>query len=130
MYPNILAEHDNQRVSFALPPLLREAYDQLIRRPPDFPALKAALERLLVFLCSKEGRTHANCVETDRFFFQRDNWPVSWEHLPDSYTAVLGDIGGLLHDAIAAPEIADNFESSPEQLLDRVSALPPALRAV
>ncbi|MBM4112820.1 MAG: hypothetical protein FJ253_05515 [Phycisphaerae bacterium] len=103
--------------------LLRAVYDELIRQPPNLPALKGALGDLLTFLCGKDGRTHANCVETDRFFFTHHDWPASWEHLPEPWTDVLGDIGGLLHDAIAAPAIAENFDSLPEQLLQRVQAL-------
>src|SRR5215208_3895212 len=112
--------HDGQQVTPGLRPMLERAYEQIMETPPDLPQLKAALERLMEFLASRIGRTHANCVETDRFFFTRDEWPVAWEQLPDSYAEVLGDIGGLLHDAISAPHIAENFDSTPEQLLERV----------
>ncbi len=47
---------------------------------------------------------------------------------------VLGDVGGALHDTVKVPEIAENFDSTPEQLLARVrqfraSALAVARRA-
>ena len=123
MYPQVLAHHDGQPVDPSLRPFLESVYDQLTQIPPDYLALKNGLEQLLTFLCSPVGRTHANCVETDRFFFQHDDWSVSWDHLADEYTNVLSDIGGLLHDAVSAPEIADNFDSLPEQLLARTRAL-------
>jgi hypothetical protein len=124
MPPKILSSHDGQEVTPGLRPLLVDAYEQIVQVPADLATLKASLERLLVFLCSPIGRTHANCVETDRFFLWHFEWPVTWEHLPDSYTDVLGDIGGTLHDTFGAPDIAENFDSTPEQLLERVRGLP------
>jgi len=35
------------------------------------------------------------------------------------------DLGGALHDTITDPEIARNFESLPEQLLERVKQWKP-----
>ncbi len=130
MYPPVLTAHDGEQVSPLLEPLLRTAYEEIIRQPADLSHLKSALEDLLAFLCGPRGRTHANCVETDRFFFTHHDWPTSWEHLPEPWTDVLGDIGGLLHDALAAPHIAENFDSLPEQLLQRVQALQTAPGAV
>jgi hypothetical protein len=85
--------------------------------------VKDRLESLLRFLCTEGGRTHANCLETERYFFQRSQWPVDWGRFPESYTSLLDDIGGLLHDAVVSPEIAANFDSTLEQLLDRTRAL-------
>ena len=110
MYPQVLTHQDGQPVDPSLRAFLESVYGQLIQIPADYPALKNGLEQLLTFLCSPVGRTHANCVETDRFFFKHDDWSVSWDHLADEYTNVLSDIGGLLHDAVSAPEIADNFD--------------------
>ncbi len=124
MPPRILSSHDDQEVTPGLRPLLEGAYEQIVQVPADLPHLKASLDRLLTFLCSPIGRTHANCVETDRFILWHFDWPVTWEHLPESYTDVLGDIGGTLHDTFGAPEIAENFDSTPEQLLERVRRLP------
>ncbi len=47
-------------------------------------------------------------------------WDVDWSHLPESVQDILGDLGGALHDTVKYPKIAENFESTPEQLLDRV----------
>ncbi|MCC6547948.1 hypothetical protein IT570_12350, partial [Candidatus Sumerlaeota bacterium] len=47
-------------------------------------------------------------------------WPEGWGHLPESFGEILNDMGGALHDTVTAPEIAQNFESTPEQLLERV----------
>ena len=130
MYPPILPAHDGERVDPLLGPLLRWAYDELCRQPTDYGRLKSSLVSLLDFLCSTQGRTHANCVETDRFFFNHFDWPVTWEHLPEAWTDVLGDIGGVLHDAIAAPDIAENFGGLPEQLRERLKGLSAADGAV
>ena len=124
MRPTIVDRHDGERISHALPQLLEDAYDELARRPLDLASLKAALERLFVFLTSPSGRTPANCIEVDRYFFDREDWPLSLDELPESYSVVLGDIGGQLHDTFDAPAIAENFDSLPEQLLTRVRELP------
>lgn len=124
MTPEIQMTHDGQHVSPGLRPLLEDAYEQLVQEPAELAELKLVLERLMEFLASPIGRTHANCVETDRFFFTQYDWPVTWERLPDSYSDVLADVGGMLHDAISAPEIAENFDSTPEQLLLRIRRLP------
>ena len=124
MRPLICDSHDGERISNALPPLLEDAFDELSQVPPNLSAIRSTLERLLAFLSSPAGRTPANYIEVDRYFLVRDDWPVSWDHLPESYALVLGDIGGQLHDTFDAPEIADNFESLPEQLLARVRLLP------
>jgi len=87
---------------------------------PDIAAIKQSLEMLLEFLSSPEGRTHDHCCQTDTFFCLHDDRGVSWEHLPDELEQILSDIGGALHDTISAPEVARNFSSTPEQLLERV----------
>jgi hypothetical protein len=43
--------------------------------------------------------------------------------LPEGYQDLLGDIGGGLHDTVSAPDVAENFESTPEQLLERLERL-------
>ncbi|HEX2121363.1 MAG TPA: hypothetical protein VHL59_06955 [Thermoanaerobaculia bacterium] len=108
-----------RRASRELQPLLREVHGQIVRA--DLPALRASLERLLVFLTSPEGRTDANCSTIFHFF---DETEESWRPLPEAYRAILDDMSGTLHDAIYAPDIARTFESLPEQLLERVRSLP------
>ena len=100
-----------RRVSRQLESLLRNVYSSF----GDDPALRAALESVLVFLVSREGRTDANCSVTDQFISAtEEQWRSS------SLAPILEDMGGTLHDAIHAENIARTFEATPEQLLDRV----------
>ena len=108
------------RVSPQLAPLLREVYAQVQREPANLPALYDALDALLSFLASPAGRTHANCVATDSFFMNNDRWERDWADLPEPYQDLLGLLGDALHDTIAAPAIAENFDNTPEQLLARL----------
>jgi hypothetical protein len=81
------------------------------------------LENLVLFLTTPTGRTDENCVETDLYFCLHDDHGFNWGHLPQDYQLILGDIGGQLHDTIEHSQIAKNFESTPEQLLERIRRL-------
>ena len=59
-----------------------------------------------------------------------DRWGRSWEHLPDSYQDLFGDLGGALHDTVSHPNVAKNFGSTPEQLLARLQQVETGVRAV
>jgi hypothetical protein len=108
-----------RHVSPQLRPLLRHVYNAAVTRPVDLIELKNALESLLSFLASEGGRTDANCCTVDAFFSAGDQWERPWSDLPESFRTVLDDIGGVLHETVYAPHIAKNFESLPEQLLER-----------
>lgn len=110
-------EYATEQVSPELPPLLHAVYAEVQRAETSLSALYRALEALLAFLVSPVGRTHANCVAADYFFMLNDRWERDWEHLPEPVQDLLGDLGGALHDTIAAPAIAENFDSTPEALL-------------
>ena len=58
----------------------------------------------------------------DHFFSVGAGWEGRWEAEPAELADLLGDIGSGLHDTISAPEIAEDFEVTPEQLLERVRA--------
>ncbi len=93
----------------------------------DLIALKEALIQLLQYLASAEGRTDGNCRAVDLFFLLDDLWVK--RNLPAPFCDLFGDMGGCLHDAVSAPKIAENFDSTPEQLLERAKRLstePPA----
>jgi hypothetical protein len=51
---------------------------------------------------------------------------VLWDRIEEIEAAdpmlaeVLSDMGGALHDTVSNPEIAENFDSTPELLLDRL----------
>ena len=76
---------------------------------------------LLEFLSSPAGRTDENCRAVDTFLMVDECWLS--DDLPESYHAVIADMGATLHDTVAAPHIAENFESTPEQLVARARAL-------
>ena len=75
---------------------------------------------LLEFLSSPAGRTDENCKAVDRFFFQDDEWLS--DRLPEAYHDVIAHMDAL-HDTITAPDIAKNFDATPEQLLARARSL-------
>jgi hypothetical protein len=110
---------NGESVSAELRPLLQQVYKKIVKQPPGLQEIKDALENLLYYLTTPSGRTSANCVATDLFFCLAD-WGVDWESFPDVLTDLIGDMGGALHDTVSHPEIARNFESTPEQLLERV----------
>jgi hypothetical protein len=119
--PEIEDEYEGERVSPELAPLLYAVYDELQPRPVNPRRLRSALEGLLEFLATPDGRTNANCHVADWFFMGPD---ASWDHsfLPRSLEVILDDIAGALHDAVSAPQVAINFASTPEQLLARLRA--------
>ena len=110
-------------MSPAIAPLLVGVHAEVCREPSDLSELHARLERLLAYLESPEGQTNANCWAADLFFMQNDRWERGWEHLPEGYQDLLDDLGGALHDTVSHPEIASNFDSTPEQLLARLARL-------
>jgi len=107
-----------------LRPLLLEVYNQIHAQPPNLHLLKESLSDLMNFLIQPANRSDDNCRAVDTFFALKDHWNTRWEHLPKEYQLVLDDIGGILHDAVAATQIAENFQSTPEQLLERIKELP------
>jgi hypothetical protein len=110
-----------RNVSRELRGLLRRAYEAILAS--DVDGVKASLIDLFEFLASPEGRTDANCTVTD-YFFCSEQWERNWmTDLPQPYLNVLADISGALHDTIHAPKIASTFESTPEQLLERIRNL-------
>ena len=128
--PSVPGFIHGERVSSDLAPLLRAVYAEVQRDSPNLAALTRGLRQLLEYLASPTGRTNANCWAADLFFMENDKWERDWEHLPESYQDLLGDLGGALHDTVSAPEIAENFSSTPEQLLAQLDQIelrePPA----
>jgi hypothetical protein len=95
----------------------------IIERPTDLKQLNSSLEGLLFFLTTPTGRTKENCKEADLYFLLDDDHGFNFDHLPEDYQLILNDIGGQLHDTIKHSQIAENFESTPEQLLERIRKL-------
>lgn len=98
-----------RHVSRELEALVLDVYANLADVP--------ALERLLVFLASAEGRTDANCDTVHHFFAATE---AEWSPLPDPLRKIFDDMSGAMHETIYRPDIARTFESLPEQLLERV----------
>jgi hypothetical protein len=84
--------------------------------------VKPHLLALLRFLNSEGGRTDPNCRAVD-YFFCLGEW--DWESMPQGYQTLFADMGGALHEAVAAPEIAEALDATPESLLARAEALAP-----
>ena len=110
-------------VSQELRPLLSLVYNQIHVSPVNLPLLKEALVALTSFLSQPEHRTDENCKAVNLFFSINNHWDARWDGLPEEYQSILDDISGCLHDTVSAPKIAENFESTPEQLLERVKQL-------
>ncbi|MGD0743934.1 MAG: hypothetical protein ABSA45_02155 [Verrucomicrobiota bacterium] len=113
--------HPTPDVDEMLRPLLETLHHCLTRTSADLPSLKAAVIGVLEFLASPRGRTDANCRAVDFFLIRDGAWDA--DVLPQSYVDVLADMSGALHDTVFAPNIATNFESTPEQLLERARRL-------
>jgi hypothetical protein len=126
--PPVLDHVADDRVSPELAPMLRAVYGEVQQESPDLATLTLKLRRLLTFLASPRGRTNANCVAADLFFMHNDRWERGWDHLPEPYQDLLGDLGGALHDTVSAPDIAENFYSTPEQLLAQLEQIESASR--
>lgn len=122
--PAVRTTQEGEPVSPRLRPLLLSVYDELRHQPTNLPSLRRALEELLVFLASPEGRTNANCWAADWFFLLGEGWEMDEWTVPDEYNDILGDMSGALHDTVQSPKVAEKFESTPEQLLQRLRAIP------
>ena len=105
----------------ALRPLIQRLYEELQRESPNLAKVRAALLGVLAFLKSPRGRTDANCCAVDFFLSQDDAWNA--DRLPEPFVDVLSDMCGALHDSVSHPHIAENFESTPEQLFARATRL-------
>lgn len=93
----------------------------LAHNVPDLTELKKSLINLLEYLSSPNGRTDENCNAINSFFMFDDLWVD--RNLPDHFHEIFVDVSGALHDTVSAPEMAENFDSTPEQLLKRVKEL-------
>jgi len=104
-----------------LRPLLKRLHHCLTHNPVDLPVARGAIIGVLEFLVSPRGRTDANCRTVNSFLMRDGAW--DGDTLPQPYVDILADMSGALHDTVSAPGIAANFESTPEQLLERAKRL-------
>ena len=101
--------------------LVKETQSILAKGSFDLEELKQSLIALLEYLSSDDGRTDTNCHAVNSFFMLDDVWAE--RNLPDPFHDIFADLAGALHDTISGPEIAQNFDSTPEQLLKRAKQL-------
>jgi hypothetical protein len=106
-----------QQADATLRPIMQTLRARVSASPFDPAAVKASLVALFEHLSSPAGRTDTNCCAVDGFFYLDEDLPL--ERLPDSLQDVFAHMDAL-HDTITAPQIAENFGSTPEQLLERV----------
>jgi hypothetical protein len=84
------------------------------------PKIKQAMEAVLIWLTQND--TDANCRKVDLFVSIKMD-KVLTEKLPEDIHDILFDMGGALHDTHSSLTIAENFLSTPKQLLDRARDL-------
>jgi len=89
--------------------------------PVDVRHVVGCLDSLLQYLCSPQGRTDGNCRFVDSFFTVHGEWAD--RELPGPLHDIFADMSGALHDTCSAPDIARNFDSTPEQLLARLRSM-------
>jgi len=95
--------------------LLSALKDECTRRPVDEVGILRALEAVLAWLVRPENNTDENCTRVDLFV------TLDIRGLLDVTTT--GEAGRMLdcimglHDTHSYPEIAENFQAKPDQLL-------------
>jgi len=100
--------------------LVKAVQSVLAKDVVDLKQLKQSLIGLFEYLSSENGRTDENCSAVDSFFMFDDRWVE--RNLPTPFHDIFADMSGL-HDTLSAPEIAENFGTTPEQLLQRIREL-------
>jgi hypothetical protein len=112
--------YNHKLVSPKIEPFLNQLYGSIIHRPINLESIKLSLINLLTFLTTPEGRTNDNLWMVDLFITHK-----LWEAMGDlsePWQNILGRMMGL-HDTIKAPDIARQFGSTPEQLLEQAKKL-------
>jgi hypothetical protein len=107
---------------------LEQIRSEMLLPEPSVERLRLLVTDLLTFLASGKGRTDSNCRFVDYGLMNDDDvWSrIELVESADPILAeVLGDMAGALHDTVRAPNIARNFDSTPEQLLARLGSSAP-----
>jgi hypothetical protein len=81
-----------------------------------------ALEALLEWLTAPGNNTDKICRAID-VYVCTEIWQLLPDNLTEDIRELLYDVGGQLHDTHRAREVAENFDSTPEQLLARTRRL-------
>ena len=91
-------------------------------------AVRASMIALAEFLTTVTGRTHTNCVTVARLIDRVERWRrvnrnrARWQDLPEEYQDLLRSFG-CLELTFADPELAEQMETTPEQLVTAARAL-------
>ncbi len=83
----------------------------------------SAIKDVLEWLDELPNNTDANCRKVDYFIASEIIGKPRYHEMPEDIQGLLFDMGSALSDTFSAPDIADNFESTPTQLLTRVRQL-------
>jgi len=82
-----------------------------------------ALEELMLWINKPENNSDENCRKVDYFVANEIIPNKKYRELPEDIKEIIFDMGATLHDTHNSPKIAENFYSTPEQLLERVQKL-------
>lgn len=82
-----------------------------------------ALEDLLLWLNKPENNNNSNCRHVDYFVTNEICFEPRFNELPVELREIIFDMGATLHDTFTSAQVAENFESTPGQLLDRLQKL-------
>jgi hypothetical protein len=105
--------------------LLLQRWEQSLKEDPlDEKNVLLATEAVLVFLSDPATDTHENCTKVDAFVCLHVV-DVDISNIGPDLQGIIGDMGQALHDTHTHPEIAINFQSTPQQLLARLHAIRP-----
>jgi len=88
----------------------------------DAACILNALEVLLEWLTDPGNNTDENCRAID-VYVCTEIWQLLPKNLAEDIGLLLYDVGGQLHDTHRAREVAETFDSTPEQLLARTRHL-------
>jgi hypothetical protein len=96
-------------------------------------AVARAVQGILEFLCSPSNDNDENCASAGHFILldllEDPEIKAAVSELPDELGLIIEDMGSFLDDVHTAPDIARNFESTPQQLLERLRKLQNGLEA-
>jgi hypothetical protein len=98
--------------------LVQEGRVAVASKAVDLTSVVRRVTGPLLYLCSPEGRTGANCRFVDFYFLEYDDW--SDRRLPEALHDIFTDMSEALHAACSAPDVGRNFDSTPEPLLERL----------
>lgn len=85
----------------------------------------SAMYNLISWLNKPENNTDSNCRFVDSFIAYEISQDPENKEIPEDIDAILFDMGATLHDTHTSPKIAENFDSTPPLLLERIRKLKP-----